>query len=227
MKMSRIALLAAIAAFCVLPLRAQMHAGGGFVGRPAGSAFSGHGVFAHGFRGGQRGFGRTGVIYPFYPGYYDDYGDYAPQVGPAPQVVVMQPAAAPQQPAPPSPPAEPVLIEWQGNRFVRMTIAEKNAGAPVDYAETGKSNLAIATAMPARDLPPAVLVFRDGHQQEVSSYTIMNGTIFTRSDYWTTGMWNQKIQIADLDVPATLRQNQARGLSFNLPSSANEVIVRP
>jgi succinylarginine dihydrolase len=80
---------------------------------------------------------------------------------------------------------------------------------------------------PARELPPAILVFRDGRQQEINSYTIMNGTIFTRSNYWITGSWNQKIQIADLDVPATLRQNQQRGLKFNLPSSANEVIVRP
>lgn len=223
--MSRLAALVILAGFSVLPLHAQMGAGSGFVGRPAGPISPTRGVFGRGFPPGHHGFGRTGVIYPFYPGYYG-YPDDAPQPTPAPQVIVMQPAAAPQPAAPPAVPAEPVLIEWQGNRFVRMTLAERNgSNSPLDYAETGKS--VSAKPSPPQDLPPAVLVFRDGRQQEVSSYTIMNGTIFTRSDYWTTGTWNQKIQIADLDVPATLRQNHERGLNFNLPSSANEVIVRP
>ena len=226
--MSRLAAIAILAGFSVLPLHAQMGAGSGFVGRPSGPVSAGRGVFGRGFHSGHRGFGRTGgVLYPFYPGYYD-YENYAPQAAAPPQVVVMQPAVAPQQPAPPAAPAEPVLIEWQGNRFVRMTVSEKNgSSAPLDYAEGAKSDVATKNSPPARELPPAVLVFRDGRQQEISSYTIMNGTIFTRSDYWTTGTWNEKIQIADLDVPATLRQNQERGLNFNLPSSANEVIVRP
>jgi len=222
--MSRFAVTVILAGLSVLPVHAQMGAGSGFIGRPSGPA--GRGVFVRGFHSGHHGSGRTGVIYPFFPGYYD-YDDYDARPTPSPQVIVMQPAASPQQPAPPSPPAEPVLIEWQGDRFVRMTLAEKNgSNTPLDYAETGKvPNL--KASQPPQTLPPAILVFRDGRQQEVSSYTIMYGTIFTRSDYWATGAWNQKIQIADLNVPATLRQNQQRGLNFNLPSSANEVIVRP
>ena len=224
--MSRLAVIAMIAGVSALPLHAQIGAGSGFVGRPSGSSSASRGVFARGFHSGHRGFGRTGVIYPFYPGYYD-YADDAPQPAAPPQVIVMQPAAAPAPAAPPAAPAEPVLIEWQGNRFVRMTLAERNGGnTPLDYAEAGKSANG-KSSQPPQELPPAILVFRDGRQQEVSSYTIMNGVIFTRSDYYTTGAWNQKILIADLDVPATLRQNQQRGLNFNLPSSANEVIVRP
>jgi hypothetical protein len=226
MNMSRLAVIAMLAGFSALPLHAQMGAGSGFVGRPSGPISPSRGVFGRGFHSGHRGFGRTGVIYPFYPGYYD-YADDAPQAGAPPQVIVMQPAAAPAPSAPAAAPSEPVLIEWQGNRFVRMTLAERNSGStPLDYAEAGKSANG-KSSQPPQALPPAILVFRDGRQQEVSSYTIMNGTIFTRSDYWTTGAWNQKIQIADLDVPATLRQNQQRGLNFNLPASANEVIVRP
>ena len=229
--MSRLTTVAILAGLSVLPLHAQMGAGSGFIGRPSGPASTSRGVFGRGFHSGHHGgFGRTGgVLYPFYPGYYDyGYDDYAPPPAAGPQVVVMQPAAAPQPPSPPTPPAEPVLIEWQGNRFVRMTLAEKNSSnAPLDYAESAKGNVIASNSPAVRELPPAVLVFRDGRQQEINSYTIMNGTIFTRSDYWTTGAWNQKIQIVDLDVPATLRQNQARGLNFNLPSSANEVIVRP
>ena len=78
-----------------------------------------------------------------------------------------------------------------------------------------------------RELPPAVLVFHDGRREEVSEYTIMSGTIYSKADYWTTGSWTRKIQIADLDVPATLRLNQERGVKFVLPASPNEVVVRP
>jgi hypothetical protein len=84
-----------------------------------------------------------------------------------------------------------------------------------------------SAAQPPRELPPAVLVFRDGRKEEVSEYTIMNGTIYSKADYWTTGSWTRKIQIADLDVPATLKLNQERGLKFVLPASSNEVVTRP
>lgn len=79
----------------------------------------------------------------------------------------------------------------------------------------------------ARELPPAVLVFRDGRTEEVSSYTIMSGTIYSKADYWTSGSWTRKIQIADLNVPATLKLNHEHGLNFVLPASPNEVVTRP
>ena len=84
-----------------------------------------------------------------------------------------------------------------------------------------------SAVQPPRDLPPAVLVFHDGRKEEVSEYTIMSGTIYSKADYWTTGSWTRKIQIADLDVPATLKLNQERGANFSLPASANEVVIRP
>jgi len=36
-----------------------------------------------------------------------------------------------------------------------------------------------------------------------------------------------EIQIADLDLPATLKQNQDRGVRFELPSGPDEVMIRP
>ena len=47
----------------------------------------------------------------------------------------------------------------------------------------------------------------------------MSGTIYLKADNWTSGSWTKKIQIADLDVPATLKLNQGRGLNFVLPAS--------
>ena len=75
-------------------------------------------------------------------------------------------------------------------------------------------------------LPPAVLVFRDGHQEEAAQYTIIGKTISIKSDYWTTGSWTRTVQISALNLPATLQANQSRGSNFRLPSRPTEVILR-
>ena len=72
-----------------------------------------------------------------------------------------------------------------------------------------------------------MLVFRDGRQENVSSYTIIGKVLYTNADYWTTGSWTKKIQLADLDLPATLKLNQERGANFVLPAGPNEVVMRP
>ncbi len=60
---------------------------------------------------------------------------------------------------------------------------------------------------------PTVLVFRDGHQQEVSNYAIMGDTVYV----FDKG--RKKIALAELDVPATTKANDDRGLEFKLPPS--------
>jgi uncharacterized membrane protein len=72
-----------------------------------------------------------------------------------------------------------------------------------------------------------MLVFRDGHKEEIERYAIIGAVIYTRADYWSTGSWTRKVTIADLDVPATLKLNQERGGRFTLPSGPDEVVVRP
>jgi hypothetical protein len=71
-----------------------------------------------------------------------------------------------------------------------------------------------------------VLAFRDGHKEEVGSYTIVDGTMYTKADYWTSGSWTRKIQITDLDLPATLKLNKERGVNFALPAGPYEVVIR-
>ena len=75
--------------------------------------------------------------------------------------------------------------------------------------------------------PPAILIFRDGHREETSAYTISNGVLYTGSDFYTNGSWTRKIELSSLDLPETLKSNQSRGVRFQLPSFPNEVIVRP
>jgi len=184
--------------------------------------------------------GGSGILLP-YPYYYSDYG-YDSDGAVQPQVVVVP--AAPAQPAPPAPPLEPLLIEWQGDHFERMTPLQRASSKERSEPDSSASASALSSsprplrkpaAQPAHasarepvpELPPAVLVFRDGRTEEVSNYTIMSGTIYSKTDYWTTGSWIRKIEIADLDVPATLKLNHDHGLNFRLPASSNEVVTRP
>ena len=55
---------------------------------------------------------------------------------------------------------------------------------------------------------------------------IQGDTLYTRSDYWTTGSWSESIPLSQLDLPASLKLNQERGTKFSLPSAPNEVVVR-
>lgn len=59
-----------------------------------------------------------------------------------------------------------------------------------------------------------VLVFRDQHKQEVSNYAIVGPTLWSFAPGHT-----EKIPIADLDVPATTKANQALGVTFRLPGA--------
>jgi len=67
---------------------------------------------------------------------------------------------------------------------------------------------------PAPETPqvPTVLVFKDGHQSEVENYAIFGQTLFD-----LTPGHRRKIALADLDLVATEKQNDDRGVSFQLP----------
>ncbi len=148
-----------------------------------------------------------------------------------PQVIVVQiPSAA--EPAPLEKRPEPLLIEWQGDRYVRVGGADEKTenGSRVapDYATPAAAKPAVRQAeVSAPVLLPIVLVYRDGRHEEIRDYIIADGVIYARGDYWTDGYWNKKIQLAALNLPATMKASQERGAKFVLPGSANEVIVRP
>jgi hypothetical protein len=165
-------------------------------------------------------------LYADYPSSSDGFAE-APQ----PQVVVVQmPATA--EAAPKEPSHEPLLIEWKDDRYVRIGVkdgaAERSAPAPLDYigSSVAKPSANQAEVSPSV-LPPIVLVYRDGRQEELRDYTIADGIIYARGDYWTDGYWNKRIQLAVLNLPATIKASLDRGAKFVLPGSANEVITRP
>lgn len=70
-----------------------------------------------------------------------------------------------------------------------------------------------AAAEPVADQPSTVLVFKDGHQVEIANYAIVGPTLYDLTDGRT-----KKVQLADLDLPATVKENDNRGVEFQLPT---------
>ncbi len=183
---------------------------------------------------------------PFYWGapFWSD--SYFPPSAPPPSVIVVQPSAPAEHPViqteePKT--SAPLLIEWQGDRYVRRAstagpntratqpdyIADANTPAvdkPTAAPLSPRSGLSRKESTPSEP-PPTVFIFRDGHREESSDYSIISGVIYARGDYWTSGHWSKQIPVAQLDLPATLRANQERGVTFRLPAAPNEVITRP
>lgn len=224
----------AISLLAVVALTPWLHAqmrGTAIAGRPsarmsAPRSFSRPGLASNSVAG-RPAFDRRYPHHQFFLGaplfYSDDiYPDYtsSPAVPPEPQVVVVQtPAPAREEPVRS---AAPLLIEWQGDHYAR--VSEENRPAPAESA----LQVSQPPASRAREeLRPATLVFRDGTRREVGSYTIVDGVLYANSDYWTSGSWTQPIQLSQLDIPATLESNQQRGVKFLLPSGPNEVVTRP
>jgi hypothetical protein len=65
------------------------------------------------------------------------------------------------------------------------------------------------------DSTPTVLVFKDGHQLEVENYAIVGTTL-----YDLTEGHRRKVALADLDLTATAKQNDDRGIDFHLPAGS-------
>jgi hypothetical protein len=86
---------------------------------------------------------------------------------------------------------------------------EPNAEA----AQTGNDFAADSNSDPEPPIDPTILVFKDGHQLEIANYAIVSQTL-----YDLTPGHPRKIALADLDLPATQKQNDDRGITFELPS---------
>jgi hypothetical protein len=139
---------------------------------------------------------------------------------------------------------QPLMIELQNGRYVRVAgtpangellslglgQAQTSDTKPAKLTRPISARLAASNSTPqtpAPSLPPAVLVFRDGHSEEIRDSTIADGILYARGDYYTDGYWNKKIAISTLNVPQTLEANTTRNVKFILPTSPNEVITRP
>lgn len=178
------------------------------------------------------------AVYLGTPYWMDD--GYAPNPQTPSVIVIQTPPVATASSAKPSEetkPVTPLMIEWQGDRYVRREA--NSAGARTnqsDYVAESKTQPGqkhsssaipppITTSTPAEP-PPATFVFRDGHREQSSDYSIISGVIYARGDYWTNGSWVKQIPVSQLDLPATFTANQEQGVTFRLPAAPNEVVTR-
>lgn len=67
---------------------------------------------------------------------------------------------------------------------------------------------------PVTPQPATVLVYKDGHHAQVVNYAILGDALFDFDDEHT-----RKILLADLDLAATEKANDAAGVDFKLPAS--------
>jgi len=184
-------------------------------------------------RGARRSYARPSYYPYFYPNYYSEA-----EMVEAPPAEIFEESPAPSPAAPARVPGAALMIELQGDHWVRVTNNGETqvSGDSSQQTAQHEGNLSSAAPPPLRraeaseppmELPHAVLVFRDGHQEEITKYMISGATIYAGADYWSGGSWTRKVQIAELDVPATLKLNQGRGAKFTLPSGPDEVMIRP
>jgi len=156
------------------------------------------------------------------------YADYpvAPLTIP-PQYVLVQPTPAID--TAPEIKSEPLMIELQDNRYVRyggkQQLAERGANSPPDYVEADAKSPSLQQAQP--ELPPTVLIYRDGHREQVPGYAIVGNTLYANGDYWQSGHWTKNIELSALNIPATVTANHDNGVKFVLPSAPNDVVTRP
>jgi hypothetical protein len=149
----------------------------------------------NGYGGYGYGYG-YGYAVPYYAYPSDDSGYYGSgggpylysgppqgQTPPADQTLHVIVDAAPQRPAP------------------RDDVADEQPSRPA---------AAIPDAKPGE---PTLLVFRDGHKQEVTNYAIMGQTVYVFDNK------TKRIALADLDVPATIKANDDQGVEFEVPKT--------
>jgi hypothetical protein len=131
-----------------------------------------------------------------------------------------------------STPVQPLMIELQGDHYVRVSGDDRSGAEMVDRqavlsSERGPDASRTDRSPSGDELPPAILVFRDGHREEVSGYTITDGALYASGNLYRDGSWNKKIELSSLSLPETIKASQERGVEFRLPTAPNEVIVRP
>lgn len=215
----RITLAIVLIAACSPRVSAQrMVAPPHFAAPQSGRGFHGNGGFGH---HGQYAYPAAFFPYPFYDQALFDAGY---PLASQPPVILLQSPPVPAAPAAAQSAMQPLMIELQGDRYVRVSGEEDSrsemvgAGAAVS-AEGVRSKLT--------QLPATLLVFRDGHQEQTADYTIADGILYARGDFYSSGTWTRKIELSALNLPETIRANQSQGVPFHVPTAPNVVIVGP
>jgi hypothetical protein len=181
--------------------------------------------------------------FPFFDDAYDSGDMYStgypvsaplPPYLPSPAAFYGADSSGPVMRSQASVPGQPLMIELQNGRYVQVSsTAIGGEATPLPMKANNSSSAALPQnsseneAGGAKNLAPVVLIFKNGHQEQVRNYTIANGILYAQGDYYTDGYWNKNIDLASLDLRETVQANASRNVNFVLPSSPNEVVTRP
>jgi hypothetical protein len=158
-----------------------------------------------------------GDLFPYYVPYdpTDSYDDSVPDE-----------AVADPQDDPDQDQGGPTGFDPQGsgartpNDYNRIAAAPPrlpaSAAPPLPGAEIPVTRNAPESPREVPVQPATILVFKDGHTQEVSHYAIMGTNLFD-----LTPGHRLKVVLSDLDVAATQKANEDQGIDFQLPELPN------
>jgi len=105
----------------------------------------------------------------------------------------------------------PTIFDRRGPGYVPRPPVEDYAQRPPESAPVPSVN----ESAPEPPQPATVLVFKDGHQLEVQNYAIVGSTL-----YDLTEGHRRRIGLSELDLVATAKQNDDRGIDFSVPSGS-------
>lgn len=170
-----------------------LRGGSGFHGRPYPGYFPGRSYYRSRYYPRYYGYG-YGYGYPLFWGWYDDnyyYPTYDQAYDDAPQDYTQNNQADQQQ-------AE---IDRLNDEVARLREQRRNQVNP--------------SPTPTRvwtDAEKTQLVFRDKHTEEIRNYAIVGQTLWIFTEDRA-----KKIMLAELDLPATKKANDDRGVDFQIP----------
>src|SRR5208282_5098669 len=99
--------------------------------------------------------------------------------------------------------------------FDRRGLGEESYVPPVKYSRRPRAQSEDADLAPEPPQIPTLLIFKDGRKVELENYAIVGDTLFDLTPGHT-----RKVAVADLDLDSTRKQNDDRGVSFQLPPTA-------
>jgi hypothetical protein len=149
----------------------------------------------HHLRGG--GFAPTFVPYPVgYPVAYPY---------PVTPDMYMNGEEQPEQPQEPEPPGLTIFDR-------RPTTALQPDPPQAVQAEPAAVATATMEPEPEREQDPTLLIFKDGHRLEIRNFVIAGDNVIELTPEY------RKIPLDDLDLGATVKENDARGVDFHVPA---------
>jgi hypothetical protein len=160
-------------------------------------------------------------IYPYYVPYYIPYYPADNYDGSADQALTDAPEDPEQYQGGPTifdrrGAGVPAPNDYQAAK-PKIAVPKPPAPVPADDDQTLATKVPepVSPAAPAIAVQPAtILIFKDGHRQEVGNYAIVGPNLFD-----LTPGHRMKIALSDLDLAATQKANDDEGNDFQLPQN--------